>query len=62
MSDHEKMRYLQLCDGIFHRRRGAVVIAVGIKGRNEIGNVAVDEQLTSIRAEYGARVNAAVTT
>jgi hypothetical protein len=60
MAQHHQMRDLQRAHRIFHRRRGAVVFAVGIIGRHQIGDVAVDEELALVRAEDRGDMHPAV--
>ncbi len=54
------MRHLKRCDRIFDRRRGAVVLPVGIKLRHQIGDIAVNKEFALIGPEDGCDMHAAV--
>ena len=61
MADDDDMGDLERGDGVFDRCRGAVLAAVGGVGRDQVGDVAVDEELALIGAEDGGDMHAAVT-
>ncbi|MPL88430.1 hypothetical protein SDC9_34453 [bioreactor metagenome] len=51
MAEHDHVGDLERGHRIFDRRRGAVVVAVGVVGRHQIRNVAVAEELARVGAE-----------
>jgi hypothetical protein len=52
--DHDVL-HAQRLHGEFERRRGAVIFAAGLIGRDEIGDVADDEELARARVEDDLR-------
>jgi len=61
MAKNDDMGDAQYGDRVFNRRRCAVVIAAGIVGRDQIGDVAVDEKLTAFSAKQSHGMNTAIT-
>jgi hypothetical protein len=62
MAHDDDLRHLQLGDGEFERRRDAMAAAIGFKGRDQVGDIADDEDLAGIGVENGRWVGAAVAT
>lgn len=60
MTDHHDVRHMERGDGVFDGRRGAVPVSVGLIGRDEVCDVAVDEELARVRFEDGGYVHPAV--
>ena len=61
MSDHDHMRHLERCHRIFHRRRGAVLRTITHIRRDEVGDIAVDKELSLICAKNRRHMYPAVT-
>jgi len=55
MAEHHDVLDLQGLDAEFQRRRGAVIVAVRLIGRHQVGDVAHDEELTRPGIEDGFR-------
>ena len=60
MTQHDQMRHLQNRNRIFDRGTGAVVVAIGCIGRHQIRDIAMNKELTLVRAKDRGDVNAAV--
>jgi len=61
MAKHQKMGNAKNSDRVFNGRRGAVMIAIRVERRDQVGNIAVNEELTTFTTKKGHGVNAAVT-
>ena len=51
MAQHNQMRHFQSANRIFHRSGCAMVVTVRVIGWNQIGDIAVDKELTLIGAK-----------
>ena len=60
MTQHDQMRDLEHAHGIFHRGRCAMRLAVGFVFRDQVGDVAMDEELALVRPEDRGDMHPAV--
>ncbi len=60
MAQHHDLCHVQRDHGVFDGRRGAVAPAARLIGRDEVGDVAVDEELALLRPEDRGHMHPAV--